>query len=124
MSRKLFIGLDHGETVYNYEFSYTVDGDTWLTVLFEDIDDARDFASDVREENRGNKQLSFYVRRLVQVQTADFFNSDLCAVDMRVIDRVAAERRSEVESPYRERLIELQMGGAVGQVVIEDGEQR
>lgn len=99
MGRKLFIGLDHGETVYNYEFSYTVDGDTWLTVLFEDLDDARDFASEVREENRGNKQLSFYARRLVQVQTTDFFDCDLCAVDMRVIDRVEAERRSEVEPP-------------------------
>lgn len=87
MGKQFCIDKGNGGTQYNHEFAYTIDGDTWLTVLFEELDDAREYAGEVLEQNRGNDQLMFYARRIVQVQTTDFLDSDLCAVDMRVIDR-------------------------------------
>ncbi|MEG0791700.1 MAG: hypothetical protein RSG23_08725 [Gordonibacter sp.] len=87
MGKHLCISVDGGGTQYNHEFTFTTDGYTWLTVLFEELDDAREYAAEVIEQSNGNDKLMFYARRIVQVRTDDFLDSDLCAVDMRVIDR-------------------------------------
>lgn len=87
MGKQLCISKDHGETQFDFEFTFTINGDEWLTVLFEDLDDAREYAGEVLEQNRGNDRLMLYARRIVQVQTSDFLDSNLGAVEMRVIDR-------------------------------------
>lgn len=87
MGKQLCISVDCGETQYNYEFNYTIDGDTWHCCLFEELEDARACYEGVCEQNQENKRFLYYARRLVQVETADFIDKNMCAVDMRIVDR-------------------------------------
>lgn len=87
MGKQLCVSVDTEGAQYNYEFAFTNNGDTWLTALFEEFDDARKYAAEVIEQNKDNGKAMFYARRIVQVQTADFLDSNLSAVEMRVIDR-------------------------------------
>lgn len=87
MGKQICISVDHGETQYNYEFAFTIDGYLWKAILFEELEDAREYAEEVRDQNQENDKLLYYARRIVQVQTADFINKNMGAVDLRIIDR-------------------------------------
>lgn len=87
MGKRKCIDKGNGSTQYNYEFCFTTNGETWTTVLFEDLDDARDYAYQVVGANEENAMYQCFARRFVQVYTCDFFDRDRCAVRMRVIDK-------------------------------------
>lgn len=93
MGKRKCIDKGDGSAQYNYEFCFTINGDDWLTVLFEDLDDARDYAYKVLGENEDNARLRYFARRVVLVDTCDFFDRDIPAVCMRVIDRHSEGRR-------------------------------
>ena len=87
MGKRLCINKDNGETQYNYEFAFTIDGDIWQSELFEHLDEARKYARALIEQNDENDQLRYFARRIVQVQTSDFLDSRIRAVEMRIISR-------------------------------------
>lgn len=89
MGKRKCIGNDNGSTQYSIEFCHTTDGETWHDMLFELLDDAREYASRVLRENEGNPEFRCFARRIVLVSTADFFDNSICAVNLRVIDRHA-----------------------------------
>lgn len=73
-----------GSVQYNFEYCYS-EGDGWHTVMFEDIDDARDFATDVLARNESNPKFFGYARRIVQVITCDFYDYSIPPTRMKVI---------------------------------------
>lgn len=73
-----------GSVEYNFEYCYN-EGGGWHSVLFEDIDDARDFASETAARNESNPEFASYARRIVQVDTCDFYDYSIPPTRMRVI---------------------------------------
>lgn len=73
-----------GEVQYDFEYCYNEDG-AWHTVLFEDLDDARDFATAALSRNESNERFMSYARRIVQVDTCDFYDHSIPPTKVRVI---------------------------------------
>lgn len=91
--RTLKIGKHVGECQYNFEFNFSVDKTVWHTVFFENLGDAREYAAQLLKENAENQRFRCYVRRLILVDTRDFFDTALEAAQLRVI--------SKHSDPYR-----------------------
>lgn len=80
MGKTLVTAVDANDTTYEFEVTYSRDGESWESRMFEDLGDARRFALGIL---RGGGLM--YARRLLQVSTADFFECE--PSDMHVIQR-------------------------------------
>lgn len=87
MGKRKCVDKSDGSIRYNYEFRFTTNGETWITVLFEDLGDARDYGNQVTAENEENARFQCFARKFVQVDTCDFLDSCICADRIRIIDR-------------------------------------
>lgn len=77
-----------GAQEYNYEYAYTTDDETWHSVLFETLEEARGYATRVVAENEENPKFMSYARRMVLVSLSDFFDESKQAVDLTVLSKV------------------------------------
>lgn len=81
MGKRKCIDKGSASVQYNYEFCFTINGDTWLTVLFEDLDDARDYAYEVLGENEENARFRCTARMMAPIDICDFFDRDKRSVE-------------------------------------------
>lgn len=72
-------------TEVNWEVTYTTDGESWTKELFELVDDARGYATEVIAENKGKPRFQMYVRRMVVVNFHDFLDRDIPGGLVRVL---------------------------------------
>lgn len=77
-----------GSVECNYEYTYTTDGKTWHSVLFETLEDAREYATQIVAENEENPRFMSLARRMVLVSLSDFMDSSKSAVDLAVLSKV------------------------------------
>lgn len=87
MGKRLCISKDRGETQYNWEFCYSINGEDWLTVLFEELEDAREYVVEVESENEDNPRYQRYARQILQVSMWDFIDQGIKQQHVRVVQR-------------------------------------
>lgn len=69
---------------FDYDFTWTVDGDRWDCKPFENFESLRDFASDLVSANKGNPKLKFYGRRYEVMDTCDMLDYGICPARVRL----------------------------------------
>ena len=69
---------------FDYDFTWTVDGEHWDSKPFEDMGSLRDFASDLVSANEGNPKLKFYGRRYEVMDTCDMLDYGICPARVRL----------------------------------------
>lgn len=69
---------------FDYDFTWTVDGEHWDRKSFEDMGSLRDFASDLVSANEGNPKLKFYGRRYEVMDTCDMLDYGICPARVRL----------------------------------------
>lgn len=77
-----------GNHEYNYEYTYTTDDKVWRSVLFETLEDARRYATQIIAENEENPKFASFARKMVLVSLSDFMDSSKSAVELTVISKV------------------------------------
>lgn len=77
-----------GNHEYNYEYTYTTDDKVWRSVLFETLEDARRYATQIIAENEENPKFASIARKMVLVSLSDFMDSSKSAVELTVLSKV------------------------------------
>lgn len=69
---------------FDYDFTWTVDGERWDSKPFENLESLRDFASDLVSANEGNTEFKFYGRRFEVMDTCDMLDYGICPAHVRL----------------------------------------
>lgn len=68
---------------YTYTVTWTRDGEGWHTAAFKTRDEALDFVADMLDENRGNREFTWYASRIATLDVSDFLDDSVPDVKMR-----------------------------------------
>lgn len=82
-------GSHDGYDRYEWDFTWTADQSSWHTVLFETLDECREFAQEKLSENEENPKYMYFARRYCTVSSCDLLDNTIQPVHVRLAGNYA-----------------------------------
>lgn len=84
---------------YTYTVTWTRDGEGWHTAAFKTRDEALGFVADMLDENRGNREFTWYASRIATLDVGDFLDDSVPDVKMRFANPWLCSSNGEDDEP-------------------------
>ena len=82
-----------------YTITWTKNGKGWYTAAFRTRDEALEFVADMNDENRGNREFTWYAQRLATLDVGDFLDRDVQDVFVRFANPWLCSNNGEDDEP-------------------------